>query len=203
MQPRIYPSDGMKKTAPPPSFDDWFERLRPQLLRLAYSRLEDWSEAEDVVQESALALWKRLDKGDIEEPEAYAARAVWQNALRRRSRRKDWVALEEAEEASVEAEIDTWVESLAMEDALAQLPPAQQAVVRLRYYTGLTLKETAATLAIGLNTAASRCRYALDALRGQHSEEEDHGKGNGSSSTRPARGRQLRARRPSGHRGRP
>lgn len=193
----------MKKTVPPSSFDNWFEHLRPQLLRLAYGRLGDWAEAEDVVQESALALWRRLDKGDIDEPEAYAARAVWQNALRRRGRRKDWVALEDSEEAGVAAEIDAWIETLAMEDALAQLPAAQQAVVRLRYYTGLTLKETAATLAIGLNTAASRCRYALDALRGHHSEDEDHGKGNRSTGTRPARGRELRARRPRRDGGRP
>lgn len=187
----------MSQSAPPPSFDDWFEPLRPQLLRLAYSRLQDWAEAEDVVQESALALWRRLAQGGIDAPEAYAARAVWQNALRRRGRRKEWVALEEAEEASVEAEIDEWVERLALEDAVARLPPAQQAVLRLRFYTGLTLKETAAALAIGLNTAASRCRYALDALRGHHWEEEEHGN-RAKSTGATVRGRQLRPRRPGG-----
>ena len=178
----------MKNPQAPPSFDDWFKDQRPKLLRLALSRLGDRAEAEDVVQDTALALWRRLAKGDIDDPDAYAARALWQNALRRRGRRRDWVALDETRHQGAEPEADAWMESLAMEAAIARLPPAQQAVLRLRFYTGLSFKEMAATLAISLNTAASRCRYALDALR--HSldplkEEEDHGKG--SRKPRPAR----------------
>jgi RNA polymerase sigma-70 factor (ECF subfamily) len=183
----------MKNTQAPPSFDDWFKDQRPKLLRLARSRLGDRAEAEDVVQDTALALWRRLAQGDIDDPDAYAARALWQNALRRRGRRRDWVALDEARHRGAAAEAEAWMDSQAMEAALARLPPTQQAVLRLRFYTGLSFKEMAATLAISLNTAASRCRYALDALR--HSldplkEEERHGKG---PAPRPARP-QLRRR---------
>jgi RNA polymerase sigma-70 factor (ECF subfamily) len=167
----------MPRVPAPPSFDDWFKEQRPKLLRLARSRLGDRAEAEDVVQDTALALWRRLAKGDIDDPDAYAARALWQNALRRRGRRKDWVALDEARHPEADPEAEAWMQSLAMEAAIARLPPAQQAVLRLRFYAGLSFKEMAATLAVSLNTAASRCRYALDALR--HSldplkEEERH-----------------------------
>jgi RNA polymerase sigma-70 factor (ECF subfamily) len=184
----------MKKTVPAPSFDDWFKRLRPKLLRLAQSRLGERAEAEDVVQETALAVWQRLAKGGIEDPDAYAARAVWQNAIRRRGRRRDWDELDEVleYEAWTEPQADAWMEGEALEEAIAQLPPTQQSVLRLRFYTGLTLKETAAALAIGLNTAASRCRYALSALR--HSldapqEDEDHATRAKGSRTKPIRAR--------------
>jgi len=49
--------------------------------------------------------------------------------------------------------------------ALGNLPPEQRAVVHLKLWEGLTFEEIAATLAIPLNTAASRYRYGLDKLR--------------------------------------
>jgi len=41
----------------------------------------------------------------------------------------------------------------------------QQAVIRMKYYAGLTFREIADVLAVSQNTAASRCRYGLAALR--------------------------------------
>ena len=51
-----------------------------------------------------------------------------------------------------------------LEMAIGGLSHAQQAVIRLRYYGGLSFREIGNSLGISLNTAASRCRYALDAL---------------------------------------
>ena len=160
------------------SFDDWLRRARPKLLRLASSRLRDPHEAEDVVQETALAVWRRHQAGAVADLDAYAARAVWQNAIRRAIRRRRFETLEDAElEGWGQApDAEAWLDSLELEEAIAGLPLAQQAVLRLRFYTGLSFRETAEALQISLNTAASRCRYALQSLRQglAHTKEEGH-----------------------------
>ena len=78
------------------------------------------------------------------------------------------------------------LDPLELERAIAELPTAQQVVIRMRYYLGLSLAQISRNLSISSNTAASRCRYALAALRKalsgpRHSvgagKEEDHGNG--------------------------
>jgi len=188
-------------SSPDSLFDDWLRRARPRLLRLARSRLRDLGEAEDVVQETVLAVWRRFAAGGVEDLDAYANRAVWQNAIRRKTRWRDWDPLENAEfegAAQVEPEAEDWLEARELEQAIAHLPSAQAAVVRLRFYAGLSFKEMGEALSIGLNTSASRTRYALQTLRRSlgaasadpqemQAEEEqqpeeketEHGKGNG------------------------
>ena len=62
---------------------------------------------------------------------------------------------------SDELEIDPWT----LEQALQQLPDSQQAVIRMKYYLGMTFKEIGRALSVSMNTAASRGRYALVRLR--------------------------------------
>jgi RNA polymerase sigma factor (sigma-70 family) len=57
------------------------------------------------------------------------------------------------------------LDALELERAVASLPPAQQVVIRLRFYLGLSFREIGANLSISTNTAASRARYALAGLR--------------------------------------
>jgi RNA polymerase sigma-70 factor (ECF subfamily) len=57
------------------------------------------------------------------------------------------------------------LDPLELERAIELLPPAQQTIVRMRYYLGLSLAQIGRSLSISSNTAASRCRYALAALR--------------------------------------
>ena len=59
--------------------------------------------------------------------------------------------------------------------ALAALPPAQRAVVTLHLHGDLTFREIAELLSIPMNTAQSRYRYALDALRKALAEEGARG----------------------------
>lgn len=145
------------------SLNRWIAESRPRWVRLANQALRDRHEAEDVVQETATKLWQRLSKGDVEDRDAYAARAVWQNALKRVKRRKRHATLD-FEPAAPESE-DPEPDLSLLEAALAGLPEAQRTVVRMKFYGGLTFKEIGETLSISINTAASRTRYALAALR--------------------------------------
>ena len=49
--------------------------------------------------------------------------------------------------------------------ALTQLPPEQREVIVLKVWGGLTFSQIAETLGMPANTAASRYRYGLTALK--------------------------------------
>lgn len=151
------------------SFDAWAERIRPRLLRLVTPLSRGRHQAEDAVQDALIGLWK--NQARVEDWDAYAARAAWLNALKRRQRQKPWEPLDgdTRHRAAAAPDLEPW----EMERALARLPPAQQTALRLRYYTGLSFQEIGQTLKISLNTAASRCRYGLAALRQAFGSHED------------------------------
>ncbi|HET9869210.1 MAG TPA: sigma-70 family RNA polymerase sigma factor [bacterium] len=133
--------------------------------KLAFRVLEDREEAEDVVQETLAFLWEKRQVLSIGHPGAYVARAVWLNSIKRRTRRRLALSLDEVPEpAAGEAQEPEEWDPRHLEEALGALPPAQQTVVRMKYYMGLTFKEIGETLKISLHTAASRCRYALAAM---------------------------------------
>jgi len=139
-------------------------------MRLAYRVLENREEAEDTVQETLAILWEKRKELALENPGAYAARAVWLNSLKRRTRSKPQVPLDEvpelaAPEEGLPAEGLETLDPLELEQALQELPESQQTVIRMKFYLGFSFREIGEALTISLNTASSRCRYALEALR--------------------------------------
>lgn len=153
-------------------FNTWAFSERETLFRMARSILKDSGTADDLVQETLLSVWLKHEAGVVRELSPYARRAVWLGALRKRSRQNPHRVLSLDEEvlhcqgASVtaghhhEAPLASW----ELERAIGNLPLAQQGVLRLRFYGGLSFQEIGKALRISLNTAASRCRYALEAI---------------------------------------
>ena len=150
------------------AIERWFADQRPRLVRTAHSILRDREEAEDVVQQTLLAVWERSRREDVRNPGGYLARAVYWNALKRRARRRIETSLDALPEPAGDFTSPfpaDRIDPFELELAIEQLPPAQQAVIRLRFYLGLTFREIGSNLSISANTAASRTRYALANLR--------------------------------------
>ena len=126
---------------------------------MAYRTLRDHEEAEDVVQETLVAVLRQ--QPNVRQLDAYMSRAVDWNAVKRRARLRRTVSLDNLPETYSENRLD----ALEVEQAVAGLPPAQQTIIRLRFYMGLTFAEIGKNLSISINTAASRYRYALDRMR--------------------------------------
>ena len=116
-----------------------------------------------------MAVWRRAGEARIENLERYVLRAVRINALKHRARRTVHASLDDRDTASPrpagDGDDELEIDPLMLERALRQLPVAQQTALRMRYYLGLSFAEIGRRLSVSMNTAASRCRYALDKLR--------------------------------------
>jgi RNA polymerase sigma-70 factor (ECF subfamily) len=151
-------------------FQAFIEANRPLWMRLALRILENRHEAEDVVQETLAGLWEKRNSLKIMNPGSYVARAVWLNALKRRTRSKVHLPLDEVAEPEARREPDSDDEGAVrrldqLDKAMRKLPEEQRQVLRMKYYMDLSFKEIGEALKISLNTAASRTRYALQTLR--------------------------------------
>jgi RNA polymerase sigma-70 factor, ECF subfamily len=148
---------------------------RPRLVLAAHRLLGDMADAEDVVQMTLMAVWEKVQTGEIANTAAYLRKAVEWNAIKRRARRRRDVSLclvEEAAEPVTEDDGQEQFDPATLEAALDGLPHAQQTVLRMKYYLGLTFQQIADVLSISSNTAASRCRYGLLALRKKMTYED-------------------------------
>jgi RNA polymerase sigma-70 factor (ECF subfamily) len=145
----------------------WCERLyRAKAAELIlYGRALGLShgEAEDVLQETFLALVQRAEPPDA--PERYCVRSYRNRALNyRRSlwRRlaREWESLRWFERAPDETD----AERAAMR-CLAALPQPQREVIVLKIWHRYTFEEIGELLGISPNTAAGRYRHGMEKLR--------------------------------------
>jgi RNA polymerase sigma-70 factor (ECF subfamily) len=148
-----------------PALADLYEQYGPRLYRYALLILADAAGAEDVVHDAFCRLAEALQRQADVVTLPYLTTIVRNECYSRlrRRRRSPVVAAEPLlEPAAADAHED---ERLLLEHALRTLPPEQREVVYLKVYEGLTFQEIGERCGISLNTAASRYRYALEALR--------------------------------------
>ena len=133
---------------------------------LALRILRNAAEAEDVVQEVFVQVWRQAERYDPARGSAEAwlatiARSRALDRLRRRTARR-----EESGEAWPVAGIQPRPEeALAVRKALGSLSSDQRRALELAYYEGLTQSEIAAHLGQPLGTIKTRIRSAMIRLR--------------------------------------
>jgi RNA polymerase sigma-70 factor (ECF subfamily) len=149
------------------SWKTCFAELAPGLLLFARQWVRSTADAEDIVQEAFVRFWRQnRDIGN--RGLLYATvRSVALDAIRRDSRRarREAEAYSDADQ-SVEPQFEVDDEaqrSLAL--ALNRLPHEQRQVLVMKIWNDLTFAEIGEGLGISQNTAASRYRYALAALK--------------------------------------
>jgi RNA polymerase sigma-70 factor, ECF subfamily len=153
------------------SSENWRSLLEPQAGALALFARQFLScahDAEDAVQDGFVRFWR--SRGRVRESRAYLYACVRTAALdlsrgqRRRRQREQAVARPDDETC-----LDVGTESLlwrdAVQAALQTLPVEQREVLVLKIWSGLTFVEIAQLQGVAIDTAASRYRYALGALR--------------------------------------
>jgi RNA polymerase sigma-70 factor (ECF subfamily) len=163
------------------SWKTWFQLYGPKLLLCARQWTRSVADAEDVVQEAFVRYW-RHQRELPGEPMALLVTSVRRAAcdLARRETRR--VAREEWADGGIEDRAPVFQTSLEADDrrevveaAMRRLPPEQREVLVLKIWAELTFEQIAGELEISPNTAASRYRYALAALRKELTAADCHG----------------------------
>lgn len=153
-----------------------YARLVAGVAMIAGSR----AAAEDAVQEALARAWERSDRGEhIESLPGWVTRAALNLAKSRLRRVRAEARARQRLPHSASAESDVADIRLDVERALAALPRRQREVTVLRYYLGLDVAETAATLEVStgtVKTSLHRARRALATALGETEPEEtnDH-----------------------------
>jgi RNA polymerase sigma-70 factor (ECF subfamily) len=158
---------------------DWCERLyeanAPGLILYGRALGLSHGEAEDVLQETFLALLQRPDPPL--QPHRYCVRTFRNRALNhRRSLWRRLIREWESHRWFERSADDSPAERAAMR-CLAELPVEQREVIVLKIWHKYTFEEIGELLAISPNTAAGRYRYGLqkmkEGLKGRSYESDE------------------------------
>src|SRR5438270_12361172 len=150
--------------------EEWkvcFSEVGPGLVLFARQWVQSAADAEDIVQEAFVRFWRRNHSIQNRGLLYATVRSIALDLIRRDSRRA-------RREAAAVADSDQTIEpafqcqdesqqSLVL--ALDRLPKNQREVLVMKIWNELTFAEIGEVLGVSQNTAASRYRYGLEALR--------------------------------------
>ncbi len=172
----------VSKASPAASaWSEWLEEYGPKLLLFARQQTRSHGDAEDVFQDALVKLVGKVHSGefiggqDAWQPYIYTTiRRLAIDLSRRddrRKRREDNVGAD-AETGQFDA-FNPWFESdssddetrAQLENSLKELPQKFAEVITLKIWGERTFAEIGEVLGISQNTAASRYRYGLEALK--------------------------------------
>lgn len=151
-----------------------YDRYGRMAFGLAYRLLQDAGQAEDVVQEALIKVWRQAPTFDVRRGSARAwllsivhHRAIdW---LRSRAHRHD-LQLDQVEHSL--SQPDDWgvvernIDRELVQQALTALPNEQRQTVVMAYFEGLSQPEIALAMGVPLSTVKGRMRMAIQKLRG-------------------------------------
>jgi RNA polymerase sigma-70 factor (sigma-E family) len=145
--------------------EEFCRRVSP---RLVGSLVLQWGEpaaAEDIAQEALARAWERWDQvSRMASPDGWVYRVAFNLASSHRRRAKAErraVARLEKTAPSMRSEED----QIALRQALDALPPRQRQTIVLRYYTQLSVAQTATVMRCAPGTVKAHTSQAIAALR--------------------------------------
>jgi RNA polymerase sigma factor (sigma-70 family) len=186
-----------------------FDRYGPLVARLARASLADRSDVDDIVQNTFVSAWNAR-ASYIPAPAGMTAwllsitqRRVVDLLRSRERRRRDADAVEATPNGSLGSGFEREspervVDRLVVTDQLTHLPLAQQQVLLLAFYGGLTHVEIAARTGLPVGTVKSHLRRGMVTLRARLDEAthaltyappEEVGGASGRGTPRPSRPR--------------
>jgi RNA polymerase sigma-70 factor (ECF subfamily) len=157
------------------AFSQLYDRFSSLVFSLSMRILRVRSDAEDLLQEVFMQVWRQAKSYSVERgsPEAWIINIARSRAIDKirsiRRMEKSFVLTEELARAesteNVESSAAESEVRLTMNSALATLPEAQRKVLELAYFEGLTQTEIAAKLSEPLGTVKTRMRSGIQRLR--------------------------------------
>jgi RNA polymerase sigma-70 factor (ECF subfamily) len=153
-----------------------YDRYAARLLGLAERILGSGGEAEEVVQEVFLYVWRAAATFDPARGSVLAwllvatrSRAIDRLRARRPASRGEWKRLDDVPESAAPVDVERDSASREWQSiclaAIGELPPDQRRVLELAYFEGLTHTEIAEKTSTPLGTVKTRARLGLMKLR--------------------------------------
>ena len=152
-----------------------YDRYASVALAIALRVVTDREQAEDLVHDTFVAVWQKIDRFD---PMRGSLRAWLLTIVRNRSidrirAKRPTVGIDEADEQSLlrSSSNPTWEAAIArraaaeLRAALFELPDEQRQAIELAYFEGHTYREIALLTNVPVGTANGRLRLALGKLR--------------------------------------
>ena len=152
-------------------FTEWLSARTPALLRYAFMLTADREVAADLLQDVLIkvgARWSHVKKG---EPDAYVRRALTNQAITQGKRRRRERSLEVVAEVATPDPTTNVDKAIAVQQAMAALPPRQRATVVLRYFEDYSEVMIAQALDCSVGTVKSQLHKASVALRASLSDQ--------------------------------
>jgi RNA polymerase sigma-70 factor (ECF subfamily) len=161
-----------------------YDRYSRLVFSLAVGSIGDQATAEEITQDVFLRVWQRAgqyraDRGKVSTWLTSITRNRTIDQLRRRSSRPEqfsvlWAEVGQGDEPAVSGPAQ--VTELAMErqrvrTAISHLPVAQQKVLALAYFQGLTQRQIADALDLPLGTVKTRIRLGMEKLHQMLAED--------------------------------
>lgn len=143
-------------------------REQDMLFRFAYMRVGRRADAEDIVQDVFLKLFRSSESlTSVRNVKHYLIRSI-SNACKDFHRRKqDILPLEKAEREMVSDDLKMYEEYLRITALARTLPPEQREVLYMKCIDGLKFREISDILDIPEATVKSRYRYAIQGIQKQ------------------------------------
>ena len=149
-------------------FDELYREHYDAIERYVRRRVDDTT-ASDVVAEIFTVAWRRIHEVPVDDTKLWlfgVGRNVVANHVRGSGRAYRLIEKVAANTATHEDDhADGVAERLSVAAAFDRLPPADQEVLRLVVWEGLTLRQAAVVLDCGITTAAMRLSRARQRLR--------------------------------------
>jgi RNA polymerase sigma-70 factor, ECF subfamily len=152
-----------------------YDRYAGTAFAVALRVVADRTEAEDVVHDAFVAVWRKIDRFDAGRGSlrAWLLTVVRNRAIDRVRARRVSVDVDDADERSLlrTGPNPTWEDALRrtsaaeVRTALDGLPDDQRRALELAYFEGYTYREVAAMTGVAAGTAAGRLRLGLAKLR--------------------------------------
>ncbi len=155
-----------------------YERYGKTLKKVIYQVLQDEAEADDVLQESILQVWREATSysSSLGKPLGWLVTIARRRAIDRVRRRAAYSRAKDRFEIYVETEPRSWLQSYTQEDnagsdirnflerEMSRLPEFQSEALKLSFFNGLSHREIAAHTRTPLGTVKTRLELGLRKL---------------------------------------
>jgi len=154
------------------------QRHGKTLKKVIFQVLQDEAEADDVLQESILQVWREAKSYSAArgQPLGWLVTISRRRAIDRVRRRAAYCRAKDRFEVYVETEPKSWLQSCTREDSsasdirhflereMSRLPDYQREAIKLSYFNGLSHREIAAHTRTPLGTVKTRLELGLRKL---------------------------------------